>query len=539
MNLELLESFGQNYPEENDGSLDCITMAITCQFNRYGTLLAVGCNDGRIVIWDFLTRGIAKIIQAHVHPVCSLSWSRSGRKVVSASTDNTVTLWDVLSGECDLKFRFPSPVLKVQFHPREEREILVTPMRHAAVVVTLNGDSSTSEAAASGDSPSASSSNAESKATSGSTHKLVPLEDENDTNIVATYDPRGKHIYTGNSKGRILIVSNEKDASSGEKKFKTVTSFKVTQAASSTTAIKSIEFARRSKSFLVNTADRVIRVYKTTDVLKHKDGKDPEPDQKLQDLVNKTMWKKCCFSGDGEYVCAGSARQHALYIWEKQMGNLVKILHGTKGEILLDVVWHPVRPIVASISQGVVTVWAQQQVENWSAFAPDFKELDENVDYEERESEFDVEDEDRSVQMDQEEKLDKDVLEVDVTKAAPIPAFCSSDEEEEDKSALLYLPIAPEIEEPEDNFVPGIDTPLDKNEDEPLGGGKRSTASDSKENASPKKKKPKTVDISLQNAPKDEIHPFLTKAGGGGKDKGTASKRLSGRPKAKDKGKAK
>lgn len=54
-------------------------------------------------------------------------------------------------------------------------------------------------------------------------------------------------------------------------------------------------------------------------------------------LSFRTPWKKCCFSGDGEYIVAGSARQHALYIWEKSIGNLVKILHGTRGELLLDV----------------------------------------------------------------------------------------------------------------------------------------------------------------------------------------------------------
>lgn len=54
-------------------------------------------------------------------------------------------------------------------------------------------------------------------------------------------------------------------------------------------------------------------------------------------FARRTPWKKCCFSGDGEYIVAGSARQHALYIWEKSIGNLVKILHGTRGELLLDV----------------------------------------------------------------------------------------------------------------------------------------------------------------------------------------------------------
>lgn len=156
------------------------------------------------------------------------------------------------------------------------------------------------------------------------------------------------------------------------------------------------------------------------------------------------MWKKCCFSGDGEYICAGSARQHALYIWEKSIGNIVKILHGTKGELLLDVAWHPVRPIIASISSGVVSVWAQNQVENWSAFAPDFKELDENVEYEERESEFDLTDEDKSVASGGDAKEDTD-LEVDVCSVEPVAAFCSSDEENENTDCLQFLPIAPEV----------------------------------------------------------------------------------------------
>lgn len=396
-----------------------------------------------------------------MHPVCSLCFSRNGHKLLSASTDNSVCIWDVLSGECDQKYRFPSPILKVQFHPRNDKSFLVCPIKHAAVLVRADGG-----------------------------HSSIPLDDESDLNIVASFDRRGNHIYTGNAKGKILVVSVADLAMKA--------SFRVTTGTSNTTAIKSIEFARRGDCFLVNTADRIIRVYSASEVMAF--GKDGEPDpiQKLQDLVNKTMWKKCCFSGDGEYICAGSARQHALYIWEKSIGTLVKILHGTKGELLLDVVWHPVCPIIASISSGVVSIWAQPQVENWSAFAPDFKELDENVEYEERESEFDLEDEDASPpQHTEKEEEDR---EVDVETVEPIVAFCSSDEEGEDPRALLYLPISPEIDEPEE----GWGQPPEPLVEEPS--AKRPAA----QCDSPKKKKPKTYDIDLKDAPIGETHPLLS-----------------------------
>ncbi|XP_028652900.1 retinoblastoma-binding protein 5 isoform X2 [Erpetoichthys calabaricus] len=492
MNLELLESFGQNYPEEADGTLDCISMALTCTFNRWGTLLAVGCNDGRIVIWDFLTRGIAKIISAHIHPVCSLCWSRDGHKLVSASTDNIVSLWDVLTGDCDQRFRFPSPILKVQFHPRDQNRVLVCPMKSAPVLLTL----------------------------SDSKHVVLPVDDDSDLNVVASFDRRGEYIYTGNAKGKILVLKTDSQD--------LVASFRVTTGTSNTTAIKSIEFARKGSCFLINTADRIIRVYDGREILTCGRDGEPEPMQKLQDLVNRTPWKKCCFSGDGEYIVAGSARQHALYIWEKSIGNLVKILHGTRGELLLDVAWHPVRPIIASISSGVVSIWAQNQVENWSAFAPDFKELDENVEYEERESEFDIEDEDKS----EPEQTGADAAEdeeVDVTSVDPIVAFCSSDEELEDYKALLYLPIAPEVEDPEENpFGPPPDTtgqnvPPD---DSPVGtGGEKKQRQPSSEGVPPKKKA-RTTTIELQGVPSDEVHPLL-----GVKGDSKSKKKQAGRPK--------
>lgn len=41
-------------------------------------------------------------------------------------------------------------------------------------------------------------------------------------------------------------------------------------------------------------------------------------------------------------------------------------------------------------------------------------------------------------------------MEIDVTSVEPVAAFCSSDEEVDDSKVLEFLPIAPDVEDPED-----------------------------------------------------------------------------------------
>uniref|UniRef100_A0A915L636 Anaphase-promoting complex subunit 4-like WD40 domain-containing protein n=1 Tax=Romanomermis culicivorax TaxID=13658 RepID=A0A915L636_ROMCU len=410
-------AFGHNYPEEADGTLDCGGLALTCRFNRWGSLLAVGGNDGRVMIIDFTTRGIVKVLAAHVQPISSLSWSRNGRRLLTSSSDNTVAVWNIVSNECIKRFRFNSLITKVQFHPRNDDMFMVCSLKNAVVSLRLSDQSS---------------------------FAITCEEDSGgEQNLIASFNRRGDYLIIGNGRGKITIhdVINE---------FKQVGMFRL----QSNHAVRSIEFSRRGGDyFLTNSNDRIIRVFDFNEVLRTSVKEIAEPVQKLQDLVNKTPWKVCCFSGDMEHICAGSARTNALYVWDINTGSLVKILHGVKGEVVSDVAWHPIRALLCSISNGSVTVWSQTHVENWSAFAPDFKELDENVEYEERESEFDLNDEDKSVELDS-EKPDQDI-EVDVVNIDRSSAFCSSDEESEPPDSLWYLPSAPDVEDPEEPLSAG------------------------------------------------------------------------------------
>ena len=53
--------------------------------------------------------------------------------------------------------------------------------------------------------------------------------------------------------------------------------------------------------------------------------------------------------------------------------------------------WHPSKPsIVSTTNHGNILIWHCASPERWGAFAGGFEEVDENVEYAEREDEFDI-----------------------------------------------------------------------------------------------------------------------------------------------------
>ncbi|KAG2433509.1 hypothetical protein HYH02_012627 [Chlamydomonas schloesseri] len=111
----------------------------------------------------------------------------------------------------------------------------------------------------------------------------------------------------------------------------------------------------------------------------------------FQNAVERTPWRTAAFSADSEHVVGATAAksQLLLYIWNRPLGNMERILEGPK-EGVMQLAWHPLRSLLLSCAgTGRIYIWAKVHAENWSAFAPDFKELDENTEYVEREDEFD------------------------------------------------------------------------------------------------------------------------------------------------------
>jgi WD40 repeat protein len=105
--------------------VDCVA------FDDTGNLLATGCHDGILRIWDVPKGTATKTINAHVvtmpqplqNPIYSVAWSPDHKQVFTSSFDKTIKLWDVASGNMVREFKAapdPKPIEVKKEEPKKD-----------------------------------------------------------------------------------------------------------------------------------------------------------------------------------------------------------------------------------------------------------------------------------------------------------------------------------------------------------------------------------------------------------------------------------
>lgn len=406
MNLALQDPFtvAKEHPDTLVNTLQ-YGHAVNIQFNRKGDYLASGLSDGTIVVYDLASYAIVCVLsrQGHVRPITSLLWSRCGRYLLLSLLDWLCILWDLkhanethTSGNPAIyrRVQFDGPVWLACLHPRNPFVFAASLFEDNPVCVDVEHD------------------------TVVTALRTEPLERQDDDDekralqkhltLVTAFSTTGDYILAGTSKGWLNVI-------------RTRDSQTVHLAKIANSNIKSLLLSPNGRKLAVNSSDRIIRQIHMPDLLNNDDASlwEFEVEHKYQDVVNRLQWNTVTFNHNSEFLVASTFGQSSqdLYLWETSMGSLIKILEGSQEE-LIDVKWNYNKCMIGStgLDSGTIYLWLVQFPLKWSALAPDFVEIEENEEYEEKENEFDIIDETDLIKKRMvEEDMDVDVLHMEET----------------------------------------------------------------------------------------------------------------------------
>ncbi|KAJ4297018.1 chromatin binding protein [Collariella sp. IMI 366227] len=342
--------------------------------------------------------GVARKLRGHSKNITSLSWSRCGRYLLSACQGWKAILWDLQDGKRHREVRFRAPVYGAELHPWNPYQFAAALFEDQAMLVDVTEAAdvryilpSVPKRLVADPDP--------------AVREKQAKEDAKHMTTAIVYTAQGDHLLAGTTKGRLNIID-------------TRTREIIYSERISTGVITTLRLTESGKELLVNAQDRIIRTFHVPNL----SAADLDLDtiqipleHKFQDVVNRLSWNHVAFSATGEYVAASTFNNHELYIWERGHGSLVRMLEGPKEEQGV-IEWHPHRALLAAcgLETGRINIWSVTSPQRWSALAPDFAEVEENVEYIEKEDEFDIHPQEEI----QKRRLDQEDENVDVLTVA-------------------------------------------------------------------------------------------------------------------------
>ncbi|XBW36080.1 hypothetical protein QEN19_001655 [Hanseniaspora menglaensis] len=420
----------KDYPEDYSGIINTYPFkAVKQKFNPTGDYLAIGCSDGSIMIYDADTMKLilylgnnrmldgeivsnkssffntpACTMKNHTLSVQSLKWSSCSRYIISAGKDAKVKIWDLsckfdcfitnskmpiasaTSCSCH-NFEFEFAIWDARFY-QDENKYAILCASGSCIPIILEIESGIKSKFLNLETMSYSNDNEE---TVNFLNDMI--ENEKKYGNCVSIELVDEICIVGTSKGWLMVYD-----------LTVISSIRLIGFAKfCASSIKNIIMSDKKKHLFINSSDRVIR---QCDITFLKQNNEPgfknaniEFKHKYQDVINKLQWNSMSLSShSGEFLIAsahGSTNETGLFLWDTSNASLVKIYENA-GEELSDIDWDANKMcIVASgVDSGDIFCWSVNLPPKWASLAPDFEEVDEQVNYVEKEDEFDEFDED-------------------------------------------------------------------------------------------------------------------------------------------------
>ncbi len=306
----------------------------SAEFSPDGSRLVSASKDHTIRIWDANSGSGLRTLRGHTGQVLSAAFSPDGKRIVSASDDKTVRIWDAQTGKNVQTLEgHTGYVSSATFSPDGRR------------VATASGDATV-------------------RIWDASTGAcLQTIEGFAGPVRSVAYSPDGE-----------ILISNSSDR---QTYFWSTSDGKLIKRAREGT-LAPVAFNHTGKRYAISD-DRIIHVYEITD------SRDLDEHEVCRFRRHTTTPSSVSFSPDGNYIA--SADDDTIYIWNSSTGALKRTLFGHTGPIR-SVRFSPdgkriisaaddytIRIWDVDLEEGQYTALQHNRTANFAAFSPDGKLL--------------------------------------------------------------------------------------------------------------------------------------------------------------------
>ncbi|KAG4431566.1 hypothetical protein IFR05_012951 [Cadophora sp. M221] len=314
-------------------------------FSPDGKQVVSGSYDNTIRLWDAVTGAALQTLKGHSRSVTSVAFSPDGKQVVSGSYDNTVRLWDAVTGAVLQTLEgHLSSVTSVAFSPNSkqvvsgswDKTVWLWDIVTGAVLQTLEGHSSSVTSVAF--SPDGK------QVISGSDDKTVRLWDavtgavlqtlEGHSRTVASvaFSPNGKQVVSGSWDKTVRL-------------WDAVTGAVLQTLKGHSNSVASVAFSPNGKQVVSGSWDKTVRLW------------DAVIGAVLQTLEGHSdSVASVAFSPDGKQVVSGSGDK-TVRLWDAVIGAVLQTLEGHSDSIASVAFSPDGKQVVSGSDDKTVRLW--------------------------------------------------------------------------------------------------------------------------------------------------------------------------------------